>query len=88
MVLTRYIEGLDEAGWAGDPRLARLGMYAASVKYHWVAPIFLSHVGATTHLAYGRPIDPDKLYAERGVALELLATWSQKAVALADELGI
>ncbi len=86
-VFDAYLDGLHHAGWAGDAERVRLGMYAAAVKYHWLAPIFLSRVDAEVHLAYGRPIDPDVLYAERGVALELLARWSSQALALAARLG-
>ncbi len=87
-VFEAYVDGLHEAGWRGDVDLVRLGVYAAAVKYHWVAPIFLSRLDADEHLAYGRPIDPDILYAERGAALELLARWSDRAVKLAAELGL
>ncbi|MGI9624771.1 MAG: phosphotransferase [Acidimicrobiales bacterium] len=86
-VIDGYLQGLESAEFEGDPTHVLLAVYAAAVKYHWLAPIFLSRLGDEEHLAYGRPIDPDVLYAERGVALELLARWAAKARTLARELG-
>lgn len=87
-VFDAYVEGLAEAGWSGDHDLVRLGFWASAVKYHWLAPVFLERLDAPVHLAYGRPIDPAHLYAERGAALELLARWARDARTLAVELGL
>lgn len=87
-VMAGYLEGLVEAGWDGDPGLVELAVYAAAVKYHWLTPIFLSRLGEDVHMAYGRAIDPDVLYAERGVALELLGRWAERARRLATEFDL
>ena len=38
VVFDSYVSGFRAAGWAGDPRLVRLGMWSAAVKYDWLAP--------------------------------------------------
>jgi len=50
LVFERYVAGLRDSGWRGDPRLARLGYTAASLRYVFaLTSIFLNRV-----LAEGR----------------------------------
>jgi hypothetical protein len=89
-VLDGYLTGLRQAGWAGDARLVRLGMWAAAVKYDWQTPMMLAAASATRQFRYGgtEEIDADHRFWERGRALLHNANTARQAVALADEMGI
>jgi hypothetical protein len=89
VVLDGYLSGLRQAGWAGDSRLVRLGMWAAAVKYDWQTPMMLEVASATRQLRYGgtEEIDADHRFRERGRALLHNAHTARRAVALADEMG-
>jgi hypothetical protein len=89
-VLTAYQQGLVEAGWDGDLRLAELGMCASAVKYDWLTPAMLTVASAERQYRYGgmEEIDADERFRERGIALLHNAELAQRAIALADELGM
>ena len=88
-VFAGYVSGLREAGWEGDEREVRLGMCASAVKYEWLGPLMLQRASEARQLEYGggEAADPNLLYAERGRALALLASWAEEARALAEGLG-
>jgi len=89
-VLDGYLNGLRQAGWAGDARLVQLGMWAAAVKYDWQTPMMLEAAQATRQYRYGgtEEIDADHRFQERGLALLHNANTARRAVALADAIGI
>jgi hypothetical protein len=89
-VLAAYTEGLAESGWAGDPRLAELGMCASAVKYDWLTPAMLAAASAPRQLRYGgtEEIDADHRFRERGLALLDNARRARRAIALAEALGV
>jgi hypothetical protein len=76
-----FVEGLTEAGWQGDPRLARLGVCASAVKYVWLLPLMLDRAVSGNHTAYGGANipDPTHQYRERGRTLNFLADWVREA---------
>ena len=37
IIFDSYLEGLDDAGWQGDPRQVRLGYSAASLRYRFAS---------------------------------------------------
>lgn len=69
--------------------MVRLGMCASAVKYECLGPLMLQRTSEARQLEYGggEAADPNLLYAERGRALAFLASWSEEARALAEELG-
>lgn len=88
--LAAYTEGLADAGWVGDPRLAELGACAGAVKYDWLTPAMLASASAPRQLRYGgtEEIDADHRFRERGIALLDNAQRARRALALADEVGL
>lgn len=89
-VLDGYLDGLRQAGWAGDARLVQLGMWAAAVKYDWQTPMMLEAAQATRQFRYGgtEEIDADHRFRERGRALLHNANTARRAIALADAMGL
>ncbi len=86
-----YLAGLRAAGWSGDPRLVELGIMATgSVKYDWLAPRVLERAAAAQQTTYGGVVIPDPRpnYAARAAGLALCARWSDRALVLAEELGL
>jgi Phosphotransferase enzyme family len=85
-----YVRGLRAAGWADDPRLVKLGMWSAAVKYDWLAPFTLAQVGQDRQYRYGGAdeIDPAFKFRERSRALLFNAQWAQQAIELASQLGL
>ena len=84
-----YLEGLSDAGWNGDDRLVRLGVWSSAVKYRWLMPIQLAQVDQGTPVAYGgeHSVDPDRRYADRLGGLGLLVEWADRARGLHRTLG-
>jgi hypothetical protein len=70
-VLGAYLEGLESAGWSGDPRAVETVMAASAVKYDWLTVLMLANATAPEHRRYGGvdTIDPAELYRRRGAAL-------------------
>lgn len=87
-VTTAFLDGVVDSGWGGDERLALLGMRAAAVKYHWLAPLMLERADDEVQFAYGGrgTVDPHLRYAERAAGLALLCDWADEARALARRL--
>lgn len=85
-----YRSGLDASGWDGDWRLARLGMCASAVKYHWLGPLMLGKLHDEVHLGYGgyEAVDVAHQYRERFATLAHLVGWAAEARALAGDLGV
>jgi len=86
-VTEAYLDGLRDAGWRGDPRLVRLGMCAAAVKYEWLGSMVLLQASHEEHQAYGRPAESKVLFAARGAGLRLVARYVDEARVLAEQLG-
>jgi len=88
-VFAGYLNGLRQAGWAGDTRLVQLGMWAAAVKYDWQTPMMLEAARATRQFRYGgtEEIDADHRFRERGHALLHNANTARRAIALAESMG-
>ena len=80
VALTRYLDGLGDAGWNGDERLVRLAFYASAVKYDWLVPLLLERADQQQY-DYGGldPVDPEERYRERGAALLELTSWADQA---------
>lgn len=85
-----YVRGLRQGGWAGDQRLARIGICASGIKYDWLTAFCLEHGDSQAHLDYGRHrmVDADARYAARAAGLALCARWADEALRLARELGL
>jgi hypothetical protein len=87
-VTAAYTDGLRQAGWREDPRLARLGIVAACVKYIWLVPWMLHRVADDEHRAYFHDADSIQLYRARGMVFSMLTDWHDEALALSAELGL
>jgi hypothetical protein len=89
-VYAGYLGGLHDAGWRGDERLVRLGMWSSSVKYDWLGPLTLAQVGQEKQYRYGGggEIDATFKFTERGRVLLNNSRWARQAIELADRLGI
>ncbi|MDX6512673.1 MAG: hypothetical protein QOE36_2177, partial [Gaiellaceae bacterium] len=79
-----YREGLREAGRHGSERELRLGYTAAGVKYCWLLPQMLARLSEESELgAYGgeeaQPLE--FVLTERAAMLELVAGWTEEALA-------
>ena len=85
-----YLEGLENGGWNGDPRLAELGLCASAVKYDWLTPAILSSASAPRQMRYGgtEEIDADFRFRQRGIALLDNAERARRAVTLAQDLAM
>jgi hypothetical protein len=84
-----YREGMHEAGWNGDFRVARLGMCVMAAKWSWLVPHMLGLAAADEHAVYGdQAVDSDELFAERAAMLAYNTTLADEARVLASELGI
>lgn len=79
---TAYLHGLRSAGWSGDERDVRLGVTASAVKYAWLLPLMLGQASEPEQRAYHERADPDRLYQQRGLALQHLVRWCDEALAL------
>jgi len=86
-VFQAYLDGLRLGGWEGDPRVVRLGMTAASVKYAWLLPQMLEEASDPVGRAYWRAVDPTLKYAARGKGMIRMMNWADEAIRLADQLG-
>jgi hypothetical protein len=88
-VTDQFIAGVAESSWTGDPRVALLGMRAAAVKYHWLAPLGVRAAdGELRSYGGGDDLDPAHRYRERAVVLERLCDWLDDADALAASLHL
>ena len=84
-----YRQGLADAGWPGDFRVARLGMCLMAAKWAWLVPHMLALAGAGNHSVYGgRSVDPHELFAERAAMLAFNAGLAAEARSLAADLGL
>lgn len=82
-----FTQGLAEAGWGGDPQLARLGVCASAVKYVWLLPLMLENAVSGDHTSYGGASlsDPTRQFRNRGRTLNFLAGWVREACRLEKE---
>lgn len=89
-VFTGYLGGLRDAGWRGDERLVRLGMWSSSVKYDWLGPLTLAQLRQEKQYRYGGggEIDATFKFSERSRVLLNNSRWARQAIELADRLGI
>jgi len=89
-VFDAYEAGLRESGWDGDIRLARLGMWSSAVKYDWLGPATVIGAQTSDHLRYGgvESVDPVHKLSERAAGLLHLADWAEKALELAEGVGL
>ncbi|GLW09983.1 hypothetical protein Misp01_51120 [Microtetraspora sp. NBRC 13810] len=89
-VVRAYIDGLREAGWAGDERVVLLGVRASAVKYDWLTARSLESASADRHHDYGGEdtVEADASYAARAAGLALCARWAREAADLARDLGL
>jgi hypothetical protein len=88
-VTDQFLAGVAASPWDGDPRLALLGMRAAAVKYHWLAPLGVrAAVGELRAYGGSAEFDPAHRYRERAVVLERLCDWLDEADRLANDLGL
>ncbi|HWF80558.1 MAG TPA: phosphotransferase [Streptosporangiaceae bacterium] len=84
-VFEAYLAGLRGAGWKGDERAVRLGYLASAAKYAWVVAAMLTSSATPGHPIYvgygnGRHLN----FHAVATTLNLLATWSDVALALAE----
>lgn len=84
-----YVDGLRGAGWGGDPRVARLGICAAAVKYDWLIESCLQASPSQEHAGYGgtAAVDADARFAARVAGLAQCARWAAEARGQAAALG-
>ena len=89
-VLSSYVDGLNDSGWSGDPRVVELAMAASAVKYDWLTPLMLERASAGQHRRYGglETVNSAELYAKRGAALLDNAQQGLHALQLAEELAL
>ncbi len=79
-VFLAYLNGLRDAGWTGDERLARLGYLASSVKYAWVVAAMLSSMATARHPIYvGYGHDGQLDFRAVAATLNMLAGWCELA---------
>ena len=85
-----YVVGLRESGWDDDVRLVRLGMWSSAVKYDWLGPATVIGAQAAEHLRYGgvETVDPVYKLSARAAGLVFLADWADKALELAEVVGL
>lgn len=86
-----YLNGLRDAGWAGDDRQARLGFTAGgAVKYAWLAEWALRRLRSGELTSYGgySSIAPAELLQVYAVVLQLLLEWQREARSLQVSLGL
>jgi hypothetical protein len=86
-VFSAYLGGLRQGGWKGDQRTVRLGYLASASKYAWVvAAMLMSSItpGHPIYVGYGRGGELD--FPSVAATLDMLAAWSDGALALADSL--
>ncbi|TDO47664.1 hypothetical protein EV651_124103 [Kribbella sp. VKM Ac-2571] len=81
--IANYLDGLQDAGWRGDPDQVRLAVMASGVKYAWLLPGLLGRASDTTHNAYHRKVDSRYLFHQRGQALLFVAYWCAEALSRA-----
>lgn len=79
---TAYLAGLREVGWAGSARDVRLAVTASAVKYAWLLPLMLGKASDREQHAYHERADADRLYQQRGLALQHLVRWCDEAITL------
>jgi hypothetical protein len=90
-VLKGYLAGLQEAGWRGDPRLARLGYLLSttlrlSTLPGWAALMLPPEAGVNVQAMYGRPADS---VLQSWVRLtELMVEQGEETRSLIAELGL
>ncbi|MFN8636927.1 MAG: hypothetical protein U0893_24020 [Chloroflexota bacterium] len=91
LVFGGYLDGLRDAGWSGDPRLARFG-YAAAVALRWYLPTGLIRtvvedpLRTTVVEATGLPLDE---FVRRRLALtDFLLARADEARQLGEQLGL
>jgi hypothetical protein len=89
-VHSAYLEGLADAGWTGDGRLAELGLCASAVKYDWLTPAMLAAASAQRQLRYGgtEEVDADYRFRERGIGLLDNVERARRAMRLAEQLDL
>jgi hypothetical protein len=89
VVFDGYLRGLRSAGWTGDQRLVRLGMWSAAVKYDWLAPFTLAGLRSARQYRYGstEEVDPAYRFGERSRVLLFNARRAEQALELASALG-
>lgn len=90
-VTEAYLDGLKQAGWRGDPRLAVLGIRASAVKYDWLTAWCLQTAKAdVARRAYGtgEHVDAEAGTEAGATGLALCARWADEAIELADALGM
>jgi hypothetical protein len=56
-ITTGYLDGLSQAGWAGDPEQVRQTMQAAAIKYCWIVPAMLDAAASHCDTLNRRPIE-------------------------------
>jgi hypothetical protein len=86
-----YLDGLRDAGFEGDARLARLGICLGGVlKYDWLVPLTLQDAtsGAFRDYGSGSGVEAHAFMGARGAGLDLVARWAAEARALAAALGL
>ncbi len=84
-----YRAGLDEAGWAGDFQLARLGICILAAKWCWLVPHMLGLAKQEGHGVYGGvPVDSDRLFSERAAMLRFFVKLADEARGLARSIGL
>ncbi len=90
VVFDGYLSGLRAGGWNEDARLVQLGMWSSAVKYDWLAPLTLQQLNDEHQYSYGgaERIDAEFKFRERSRALLFNARWAQRAIELADQLGL
>jgi hypothetical protein len=89
-VFDGYVEGLRETGWRGDPRMARFGYCAASVRrYISYTPHVLSILteeSQRVHWAESLRCSPEEVVNHLATFYRFVLVLGQEALELLDEL--
>jgi hypothetical protein len=83
-----YLGGLGEAGWKGDPRVARLGVTSAAVKYTWLLPLRLAAAREPQQQLYDTTATAEEAFVALDAGCGLLVAWAEEALEAAGRLGL
>jgi hypothetical protein len=92
IVFEGYLDGLCDAGWKGDPRLARLGYAAAGLRYtfaeigRWLTIVQDESLWARVEQCGGRPLG--EIFDAIALVQRHFSRLEVEARALIDDLGL
>lgn len=91
IVFNKYLEGLHQAGWQGDPRQARLGYLIANIRYSfgeiggWLSGVFDNNVRNMLEQSFGRPLG--EIFDYLATLRDALSFLGEERIQLMNELN-